>query len=67
MVARREGTSSQFVHRLFARLDAGEMPMSDNLSIRELSDCEMETAVGGMKNADHPGVQAALNAFYGAL
>jgi hypothetical protein len=43
------------------------MPMSDNLSIRELSDCEIETAVGGMKNADHPGVQAALNAFYGAL
>jgi hypothetical protein len=43
------------------------MPMSDNLSIRELSDCEMETAVGGMKNADHPGVQAALNAFYGVL
>jgi len=32
-----------------------------------LRDDEFSLASGGMKNADHPGVQAALNAFYGVL
>jgi hypothetical protein len=32
-----------------------------------LRDDELSLVSGGMKNADHPGVQAALNAFYGVL
>jgi len=32
-----------------------------------LRDDELSPVSGGMKNADHPGVQAALNAFYGVL
>jgi len=33
--------------------------------LNALRDDELSRASGGMKNADLPGVQAALNAFYG--
>jgi hypothetical protein len=32
-----------------------------------LQDDALTTVSGGMKNADHPGVQAAMSAFYGTL
>ena len=35
--------------------------------LQPLSDDELSLVSGGMKNADLPGVQAALNAFYGVL
>jgi hypothetical protein len=35
--------------------------------LNALRNDELSQVNGGMKNADHPGVQAALNAFYGVL
>ncbi|MEH2568430.1 hypothetical protein [Bradyrhizobium sp. AZCC 2289] len=35
--------------------------------VSSLNDDELSLVSGGMKNADLPGVKAALNAFYGVL
>jgi hypothetical protein len=35
--------------------------------LAQLNDDELSLVSGGRTNAEHPGVQAALNAFYGVL